>query len=195
MNIHLHKDLSSDNNRNTFPKREYYMYLAQEHGGNKMNVEQAYIKSTEDERVAEIARKRLNGEIKDICLNDQIGELDSYNVFLANDMKRKIAISSPKKGWITVIESKEINDYTLLLQISKDLQTEVLAIMQSDAAGAWGFVEILEGEVVKNYFSYDDDEIEDLLSRKLEEKEIMESIHMFREVVKERGKGWEIVQT
>ena len=160
-----------------------------------MNIEQAYIKSIENERVVEITKKRLNGEIKDICLKNQIGELDSYNVFLENDIKRKIAISSPRKGWITIIESKEINDYTLLLQISKDLQTEVFAIIQSDAVGAWGFVEILKGEVVKSYYSEDDDEIENLIGQKLEEKEIIEPFHMFREVVKEKGKGWEIVQT
>lgn len=129
---------------------------------------------------------------KDICLNNQIGELDSYNVFLANDIKRKIAISSPQKGWITIIESKEINDYTLLLQISKELQTEVLTIIQSDAVGAWGFVEILEGKVVKSYFSEDDDEIEDLLSRKLKEKGIGEHLYMFRKVVRERD--WDVVQ-
>lgn len=80
----------------------------------------------------------------------------------------------------------------MLLQISKELQTEVLTIIQSDAVGAWGFVEILEGKVVKSYFSEDDDEIEDLLSRKLKEKGIGEHLYMFRKVVRERD--WDVVQ-
>lgn len=159
-----------------------------------MNVEQAYIKSIEKERIIEIAKERLNGDLRDMRLCKQVGIPDSYEACLANNLKRKIAISSPKKGWITIIEAKEVNDYAMLLYISKELQTEVLAVLQSDAVGAWGYVEMLSGEVVKSYFSEEDDDIEELLDEKMKEKEIAEPLYMFREVVREKENGWEIVQ-
>lgn len=158
-----------------------------------MNVEQAYIKSSEKERVIEIVKKRLNGDLKDIHLNSQIDVPDSYETIIANDIKRKIAISSSINGWITIIESKEVNDYAMLLKISKELQTEVLAVIQSDITGTWGFVEMFKGKIVKSYFSEEDDEIEVLLERKLKQKEICKPLYMFREVVEQRGNGWNIV--
>lgn len=76
----------------------------------------------------------------------------------------------------------------------KKFQTEVLAILQSDVAGAWGYVEMFKGKVIKNYFSEEDDEIEDLIDEKMNEKGIDIPIYMFREVIREKGEGWDIVQ-
>ena len=159
-----------------------------------MNIEQAFIKSAETERVVEVVKERLNGRLRDIRLCYQMALPDSYDEILANNAKRKIAVSSSKDGWITIIESKEVNDYSLLIQLSEELQTEVLAVIQYDVTGAWGYAKILEGKVVESYFSEEDDEIEDLLDNKLKEKKIYQPLYMFREVVKERGNGWEIVQ-
>lgn len=159
-----------------------------------MNIEQAFIKSVENQKVVQIVNERLNGSLKGIRLRNQINVPDSYNAILANDVKRKVAISSSKNGWIAIIESKEVNDYAMLIQLSKELQTEVLAIIQSDVIGAWGYVEILEGKVMKSYFSEEDDEIEDLLDNKLKEKKIDIPLYMFREVVRERINTWDIVQ-
>lgn len=159
-----------------------------------MNIELAFMKSVENGRVVEMVNERLNGSLRDIRLCSQIDVPDSYDAILANDAKRKVAISSSRNGWIAIIESKEVNDYAMLLQLSKEFQTEVLAVLQSDVTGAWGYVEMFEGKVVKNYFSEEDDEIEDLLEEKLDEKEICIPLYMFREVVRERGNGWDIVQ-
>ena len=159
-----------------------------------MNIEQAFIKSAEAERVVEVVKERLNGRLRDIRLCYQMELPDSYDEILANNAKRKIAVSSSKDGWIAIIESKEVNDYSLLIQLSEELQTEVLAVIQYDVTGAWGYAEILEGKVVERYFREEDDEIEDLLDNKLKEKKIHQPLYMFREVVKERGNGWEIVQ-
>ena len=160
-----------------------------------MNIEQAYIKSIETGRVVEIIRERLNGRLKDRHLHVSIEVPDSYDTILANDVKRKIAISSPQNGWIAVVESKEVNDYTMLLQLSKELKVQVLAVVQSDITGAWGFVEMLEGTVIESYFSEEDDDIEELLDSKLEQKGIGIPFFMFREVVREKGNRWDIVQT
>ncbi len=158
-----------------------------------MNVEQSFIKSTEKGRIIEIIEERLNGRLKDVRLCYPINVPDSYSAILANDEKRKIAVSSPQNGWVALIESKEVNDYALLLQLSKELQTEALAVIQSDITGAWGYVEMLEGKVTESYFSEEDDEIEDLLETKLNQKKICQPLYLFREVVRERGNGWDIV--
>ena len=72
-----------------------------------MNVEQAFIKSTETGRVVEVAKERLNGRLKDIRLCYQMDVPDSYDEVLADDVKRKIAVSSSKNCWIAIVESKE----------------------------------------------------------------------------------------
>ena len=159
-----------------------------------MNIEQAFVKCTEMESVVEIIGERLNGRLKDIYLTDPMDVPDSYDTILANDIKRKIAVSSSKSEWIAIVESKEVNDYAMLMQLSKELQTEVLAVFQYDVMGAWGYVEMVEGKVMESYFSEEDDEIEDLLDSKLNQKKICQPLYMFREVVRERGNGWDIVQ-
>ena len=103
-----------------------------------MNIELAFIKSVEYGKVVEMVNERLNGSLRDIRFCSQMDVPDSYDAILANEVKRKVAISSPRNGWIAIIESKEVNDYAMLLQLSKKFQTEVLAILQSDVAGAWG---------------------------------------------------------
>lgn len=159
-----------------------------------MNIEQAFIKSVDIGRVVGIVNERLNGSLKNISLCNEMDVPDSYDEMLANNIKRKVAISSSRNGWVAIVESKEVNDYAMLFQLSKDLQTEVLAVIQSDITGAWGYVEIIGGKVVKSYFSEEDDDIEGLLDNKLNEKEICIPLYMFREVVRERGSGWNIVQ-
>ena len=160
-----------------------------------MNIELAFIKSVENGRVVEVVKERLNGRLKDIRLSNQIGVPDSYDDIIANDVKRKIAVSSSRNGWIAIIESKEVNDYAMLIMLSKELQAEVLAIIQSDVTGAWGYVEMFEGKVIKSYFSEEDDGIEDLLEDKLNEKGVCIPLYLFREVARERGNGWDILQT
>lgn len=59
--------------------------------------------------------------------------------------------------------------------------------MQYDVTGAWGYAEILEGKVVGSYFSEEDDKIEELLQSKLKQKNIFQSLYMFREIINERG--------
>lgn len=160
-----------------------------------MNIELAFIKGNETDKIVNIVNERINGYLKctysDSC---QIEVPDSYESILANDKKRKVAISTYDKDWIAVIESKEVNDYAMLLHISNVLKTEVVAIIQSDVIGAWGYVEIYQGKIVNSYFSEEDDEIEELIDGKLEEKKITIPIYMFREVVREKENGWDIVQ-
>lgn len=95
-----------------------------------MNIEVAYVRKNNNESISEIIERRLCGVLEDPRIPDGVDIPDSYEVFLANNEKRKVAVSAPVNGWITVIESKEVNDYAMLFEISKELQTEVIAIVQ-----------------------------------------------------------------
>lgn len=160
-----------------------------------MNVEQAFIKYDEQQKVIDIVEERLNGSFKGEHFGLKSDIPDSYESILANDMKRKVSISSSEDGWITVLESNEVNDYTLLIQISQLLQTDVIAVVQADTVGEWGYVEISNGVVINSYFSEDDDDIELLINKKLCEKNISSRLYLFREVVKFNHLGWKIIQT
>lgn len=157
-----------------------------------MNVEQAYIKYNDTEKVITIVKQRLGGKLPNIALDEHLSDFDSYNTILAGNLKRKVALSVSKNGWITMIESKEVNDNALLLYISKELNTDVLSVVQSDITGTWGVVEMSKGSVISSYLSEEDDEIEGLIIGKLEEHSIDEPLHMFREVVK--NVDWTIIQ-
>lgn len=179
-----------------FLDTQYFIYLVQESGGKiNMDIEIAFIKCSKEKMVVDIVDDRLNGPIKDLQNYFEIEVPDSYDTILKNDNKRKIAISNNINGWITLIESKEVNDYVLLMKISEEINTEVFAIVQSDIIGAWGYVDFNKGKVVDSYFSEDDEDIELLIESKMKERNIDNDICMFREVVLKKDSGWEIIQT
>ena len=155
-----------------------------------MNVEQSYVKTNKRESIVQIVERRLNTDPEDIKLGMELDFLNSYKSILATDKKRKVAISNTSNKWLSILESKEVNDYYMLM-ISEELHAEVIAIIQSDVTGSWGFIEIANGKIQNTYFSEEDDEIEDLIEKKLDEKGINQRICMFREVV--RDKKWVVV--
>ena len=157
-----------------------------------MNIEQAYIKCNDIEKAIAIVKQRLSGKLPDIAFDKQLSDFDSYNTMLTDNSKRKVALSISKNGYITIIESKEVNDNALLLYMSKELNTDVLTVIQSDITGTWGFIEMSKGMVIRSYLSEDDDEIEDFINSKLEEHSIGEPLYMFREVVK--NVDWNIIK-
>lgn len=159
-----------------------------------MNIEVAYVRKNNNESISEIIERRLCGALEDLRIPDGIDIPDSYEVFLANNEKRKVAVSAPVNGWITVIESKEVNDYAMLFEISKELQTEVIAIVQSGAIGAWGYVKMKSGEVVQSRFSEEDDDIEGLIEDFKTSNGITEPFYLFREAIQRRTDGWLIIQ-
>lgn len=159
-----------------------------------MNIEQAFINFDNPNIVKSIVERRLNGDLKELKYNYNIELNDSYDVFLKNDNKRKIAISPEKDGWITIIESKEVNDYTMLIEISKETESEVVAIQQYDSVGAWGYVLINKGEMVDSYFSEDDYDYENMIFDKMKTKGINNVLLLFREVIQMKDENWMFVK-
>ena len=159
-----------------------------------MNIEQAFINFDNPNIVKSIVERRLNGDLKELRYNYNIELNDSYDVFLKNDNKRKIAISPEKDGWITIIESKEVNDYTMLIEISKETESELVAIQQYDSVGAWGYVLINKGEIVDSYFSEDDYDYENMIFDKMKTKGINNVLLLFREVIQMNDENWMFVK-
>ena len=159
-----------------------------------MNIEQAFINFDNPNIVKSIVERRLNGDLKELRYNYNIELNDSYDVFLKNDNKRKIAISPEKDGWITIIESKEVNDYTMLIEISKETESELVAIQQYDSVGAWGYVLINKGEIVDSYFSEDDYDYENMIFDKMKTKGINNVLLLFREVIQMKDENWMLVK-
>ena len=95
-----------------------------------MNVEQSYVKTNKRESIVQIVERRLNTDPEDIKLGMELDFLNSYKSILATDKKRKVAISNTSNKWLSILESKEVNDYYMLMMISEELHAEVIAIIQ-----------------------------------------------------------------
>ena len=89
---------------------------------------------------------------------------------------------------------REVNDYSMLLAISKELNTKILSFAHYDSVGAWGFVEMVSGNISQNYFSEEDDDIEGCVERIKSENGIKNSVTFFREAVQSKDNTWRIVQ-
>lgn len=70
-------------------------------GRIEMNVEQAFVKCSDVE--------------------PNVGLPSSYKTIIVLEEKRKVAVSEVISGWVSVIESKEVNDYKILLDLSNKL--------------------------------------------------------------------------
>ena len=156
-----------------------------------MNIEQAYIKSEKSEEIINKIKERINSVCDSKGIQLEVGIPNSYDALIANDKKRKVAVSNCIGGWISIIESKEVNDYRMLMDISKILSTQVIAIVLSDVSGLCGYVEFNNGIINDSYFSDSEDSIEECIKNELTKKEIKTPIYMFREIVKH--KEWTIL--
>ncbi len=159
-----------------------------------MNIELSYIRCENIDKVVDLVERRLNGNLREITAQIPEEIPDSYEVYLQNNKKRKVAVSQPKEGWITVVESKEVNDYTMLLAISKELNTDVISLAQYDTVGTWGYVEIHSGNIKNCYFSDEDDAIEELITQIRNKNNITESMTLFREAVQKKEGEWKVIQ-
>lgn len=159
-----------------------------------MNIEQAFVNTNNLDIVKTIVERRLNGDLQNLKIDYSVKAGDSYDAFLANDKKRKVAISLEHNGWITILESKEVNDYTMLIEISKETESNVVAIMQYDSVGAWGYVVINKGMIVENYFSEEDDDYENMIAEIMNERKINNYLLLFREIFQIKNEKWIIIE-
>ena len=82
----------------------------------------------------------------------------------------------------------------MLIEISKETESEVFTIQQYDSVGAWGYVLINKGEIVDSYFSEDDYDYEYMIYDKMKTKGINNVLLLFREVIQMKDENWMFVK-
>ncbi len=88
---------------------------------------------------------------------------------------------------------KEVADFILAKKCSVDLKSLVIVVQISDVVGAAGYVLYDRGNVVASYFSDTDDNAVEIVRAVLKENGAPFSTMMFRDAIRMRGQGWEIM--
>lgn len=158
-----------------------------------MNVEMSCVRATERKEVLGIVESRIRGQPDSAGKQPDWGLPSSYDTLLASDKKRRVAVSPLRDGWIALVESKEVLDFSLLQNISSVLKTDVVAIQVSDIVGACGYALCNEGTLREKYFSELDEEPLATARTFLQQKGIPFDVLTFREAIQLRGEGWTIV--
>jgi len=159
-----------------------------------MTLQQAFVKTDRISDLENIILDRLNSPPDEPNQQPDVGVPNSYDSTLALDKKRKVAISNVVNGWVSILESNEVNDYKMLLNISTTLATEVFAIVLYDVSGSYGFCNIIKGTVTESNFSEEDPEIMEHISEKLRDKNIALPICKYYHVASRQIPGWKLLK-
>lgn len=158
-----------------------------------MNIEMSFIRTEKRESIIDIITSRIKLPADKAGNQSAWGLSSSYDVLIAPDKKRKVAVSPMQNGWVAIVESKEIIDFTLLQNISGTLNTDVVAIQISDVVGACGYAFCRDGVVLEKYFNETDEDPIATARNYLKKNGIQFDVLTFREAVQLRLEGWDIL--
>lgn len=159
-----------------------------------MNIEGFFVRTMATAALHKIVEERIDSVDDRPGLQPDWGLEKSYDVFIAGNPKRKVAISKPREGWTAAIESKEVLDFALLQQIALSLGTDVVAYQLSESTGAYGYAVFSDGRLEKSRF-YEESEDPLADTRKIiVELGIPFDVVMFREAAQDRSGDWEVIQ-
>ena len=158
-----------------------------------MNVEMFFIQTEAAPQVSDLVRQRIKSPPDAAGQQPDWGLSSSYDVLLAKEPKRKVALSPSSGGWIAGIESKEVVDFALLQKLAETLKTNVIAVQLSDVTGSCGYARCASGTVTERHFSEDDDDPAEIIAEFLRRKGVRSALISFREAVQMRNQGWVIL--
>lgn len=158
-----------------------------------MNVEMFFIKADAVPQVSDVIRQRIKSPPDAAGQQPDWGLPSSYDVLLAKEPKRKVALSPSIGGWVGGIESKEVVDFALLRRLSDSLKTNVIAVQLSEVSGCCGYALCSSGTVTERRFSEDDDDPAGTVVEFLRRNGVRSGLISFREAVQMRNQGWVIV--
>src|SRR5688572_2198556 len=167
-----------------------YVFDPRSVAGSPVNVEMFFVEATRPE-VEHVVRARLASPDDPPGMQPDIGLPTSYDVLIAGDRKRKVALSTEAGGWVAGIESKEVADFALLREMSAAIGTDVLAVQLSEVTGACGYVAWSGGEVTESYFSEEAEDPAGTMKSFLSRHDVPVQLLSFREAVQGR---WLVVQ-
>lgn len=160
-----------------------------------MNIEMFFILAAKQEQVRKEVLLRLQSPVDPPHSQPDWGIKDSYDLLLANDKKRKVALSPAAGGWIAGIESKEILDLALLQTLSVNLSTTVVVVQLYEVVGACGYAKCDGGVLKESYFSEEDANPYGTIKGYLASNNVALPLVTFREAVGLRSSGWVIVSS
>jgi len=157
-----------------------------------LNTENLFVKSDDQAKIGEILRVYW----QNVSQNSQPdwGLPSSFKPILEQEAKRKVAISSPKNGWIMVIESKEVVDFALAKLLSEKLNTTVLIIQLYEITGSAGYAAATRGQILESFFSEDHDMPLTLIQTMLRKYDVPFDATPFPEVFNSSSLGWIVSQ-
>lgn len=158
-----------------------------------MNVEMFFIETDAVPQVGDLIRLRIKSPPDAAGQQPDWGLPSSYDVLLANEPKRKVALSPSVGGWIAGIESKEVIDLALLQRLSEALRTNVIAVQLSEVSGCYGYALCSSGTVTERRFSEYEGDPAGTIAEFLRRKGVQSSLISFREAMQMRDRGWVIV--
>lgn len=159
-----------------------------------MNIEVAFIKECEIQKIADIYKQRLAGN----CPVEKTAKMElpnSYEAILKDEQKRKIVIFPIDDKWVGVMEAKEVNDYDLLLYISEVCATTVVNVLFADSVAGCGYAVFEQGNVTASEFHEEEyEECEEFIEEVLERYEIDYVLLTFPMIMRDREMEKTIVQ-
>jgi len=161
---------------------------------NAVNVEAFFIRSQDIDQILQTVRERLESSDDPPGLQPKWGLESSYDVLLAGNRKRKIAISEPRNGWIAGIESKEVVDFALLKSIADRTRSDVVVFQISDVTGEAFAAIYREGQPPKMFENDPEQAPVTFAMEVLGEIGIPFDVVSFRELTSEKTWGWHILR-
>ena len=158
-----------------------------------MNIEMFFVKTDNRNAVIGYIKNRLCVQPDLPGNQSEWGLESSYDILLANEPKRKVAISPVENGWIAGIESKEVLDFAMLQEISERLSCEIVVCQLANIADSCGYARCNCGQLVENSWSENDPDPLGTLRVYLRKQSIFFDLLTFREAVRLRDVGWEIL--
>jgi hypothetical protein len=160
-----------------------------------MHVEAFFAKTMERDALLEIVARRLSSSPDEPRRQPNWGLESSYDVWLAKEPKRKVAISPLRDNWIIGVESKEVLDFAMLQTISEELHCTVIACQLAGTIDSWGCACCSAGQLLESKWHENDTDPLNALRAYLQDRGIACDLITFREAVRLRGEGWTIVES
>jgi len=157
-----------------------------------LNVENLFVKCDDQTKVAALVD--AHWQTPSPPAQPDWGLPSSFEPLLAKEPKRKVAISPPRDGWVALVESKEVVDFSLANALSEKLDTTVLAIQVAEASGAAGYASVVGGQVLESSFNEEDDDPLATVRGALRKYKVPYDAILFREAVQNTSEGWSVKQ-
>lgn len=157
-----------------------------------INIENLFVKCDNQAKVADLVDDYLQNPT--LPTQPDWGLPSSFALLLANEPKRKIAVSPPLDGWIALIESKDVVDFALANALSEKMETCVLVIQLSEASGAAGCASVVRGKMLESQFNEEDADPLATVRGALKKHKIPFDTTLFREAVQRVSEGWIVKQ-